>query len=212
MIESMPRSRTLAHRRRFKWRGAVGVVLLTPVVILTALTTPIVPPDSWLNLAVDALAWVAFVAGAALRFWATLYVGGKKSVFVVSDGPYSICRHPLYLGSILLVLSGVLFLKSLLCAAALVLVGLAYFQFTAPAEEDDLVARLGAPYKQYRERVNRLWPSFRNFHTPPRIVVDVQALYNEWARASRWLWLPMLSLLVAHLRGVAWWPHLFRLP
>ena len=211
MIESLPSGRTLVYRRRFKWRGAVGVVLFAPVVIVTTFATPVVTPDSWSDLAIDALAWVTFIAGAVLRFWATLYVGGRKGDVVVSDGPYSLCRHPLYLGSFLLALSGVLFLKSLLSAAALAAVALVYFWFTAPAEEEDLLSRLGTPYRAYRERVNRLWPSFRHFHTPPRITVDVRSLYLEWARASRWLWLPVLGLLFSRLRSTAWWPHPFHL-
>ncbi len=36
-----------------------------------------------------------FLAGAAFRFWATLYLGGRKDAVVVDTGPYSLCRHPL---------------------------------------------------------------------------------------------------------------------
>src|SRR5688572_23188770 len=144
--ETLPKSanvRSVVHRRRFKWRGAVGVVLLTPAAVVTILASPRVMPDSWLDVGIDALAWMAFIAGAGLRFWSTLYIGGRKSDFVVQEGPYSICRHPLYLGSVLLVLSGALFLKSLVFAGALALLATAYFMFTVPAEEEYLLARLG---------------------------------------------------------------------
>lgn len=188
------------------------MVLLAPAAIVTILASPTVKPDSWLDIAIDALAWVAFLAGAGLRFWATLYIGGRKSDFVVSEGPYSICRHPLYLGSVLLVLSGALFLKSLVFAAALALLATAYFMFTVPAEEEYLSARLGEPYREYCQRVNRLWPSFRHFQTPARITVDVHSLYLEFARASRWLWLPLFGEIIGHLRAEPWWPRLFSVP
>ncbi len=155
--------RSVVHRRRFKWRGAAGVVVLTPAAIVTILATPRVPPDSWLAIGIDAIAWVAFLAGAGLRFWSTLYIGGRKNDVVVCEGPYSLCRHPLYVGSVLLVLSGALFLKSVVFAAALAVLAAAYFIFTVPAEEEYLSARLGEPYRQYCRRVNRLWPSFRTF-------------------------------------------------
>jgi protein-S-isoprenylcysteine O-methyltransferase Ste14 len=210
-VEQLPTA-SVSSRRRFKWRGAAGVVLLTPAVVATVLADPLVRPHSWLDLTIDAVAWAVFVAGAGLRFWATLHIGGRKSDFVVSEGPYSLCRHPLYFGSILLVLSGALFLKSLLFAGALALLATAYFRLTIPVEEEFLLARLGEPYRQYSQRVNRLWPSFRHFHTPSRMTVDVHSLYVECARASRWLWLPLLGELVGRVRDANWWPHLFRVP
>ena len=203
---------SVVHRRRFKWRGAVGVVLLTPAAIVTILANPLVAPDSWLDVAIDAIAWVAFLAGAGLRFWATLYIGGRKSDVPVMDGPYSLCRHPLYLGSVLLVLSGALFLKSIVFAGALAVLATAYFMFTVPAEEEYLSARLGEPYREYCRRVNRLWPSFRHFQTPARITVDVHSLYLECARASRWIWLPLVGEIIGHLRAAPWWPRLFSVP
>jgi protein-S-isoprenylcysteine O-methyltransferase Ste14 len=43
--------------------------------------------------------------GATLRLWSTLYIGGRKRVVLVSDGPYSLCRNPLYVGTFLIALS-----------------------------------------------------------------------------------------------------------
>jgi protein-S-isoprenylcysteine O-methyltransferase Ste14 len=204
--------RSIVDRRRFAWRGAFGVVLLTPAALVTILANPLVRYGSWLDVATDALAWVAFVCGAGLRFWATLYIGARKSDEVVSEGPYSLCRHPLYLGSVLLVLSGALFLKSVVFAGAMAVLATIYFTWTVPAEEDYLEARLGQPYREYRERVNRLWPSFRHFRTAPRVVVDVHSLYLECARASRWIWLPVIGEIIGYLRAFPWWPRLFTAP
>jgi protein-S-isoprenylcysteine O-methyltransferase Ste14 len=204
--------RSVVHRRRFKWRGAVGVVLLTPAALVTILAKPLVTPNSWLDVGIDVLAWATFLAGAGLRFWATLYIGGRKNDMAVAEGPYSLCRHPLYLGSVLLVLSGALFLKSIVFAAALAVLAMAYFRFTVPAEEEYLQARLGEPYREYCRRVNRLWPSFKSYQSAPRITVDVHSLYLECARASRWIWLPLFGEIIGHLRSMPWWPQLLSVP
>src|SRR5688572_10363092 len=124
--------RSIVDRRRFAWRGAMGVVLLTPAALVAIFANPLVRYGSWLDVVTDALAWMTFVAGASLRFWATLYIGARKSDEVVSEGPYSLCRHPLYLGSVLLVLSGALFLKSLVFAVAMGLLATVYFTWTVP--------------------------------------------------------------------------------
>ena len=200
---------SVVERRRFRWRGAIGVCLLAPAAIVASLSEPLVTANSPLGVIADGLAWVAFLCGAGLRFWATLFVGGRKNEVVVGDGPYSLCRHPLYLGSIVLGLSGALFLKSPLVAVAAAVLASAYYLLTIPAEEERLSATLGAPYRDYCERVNRLWPSFRQFQTPPRVTIDVHALYLEAVRASRWVWLPLVGAALSHARATEWWPQLF---
>ena len=200
---------SVVERRRFRWRGAIGVCLLAPAAIVASLSEPLVAANSRLDFACDALAWVAFLCGAGLRFWATLFVGGRKNEVVVADGPYSLCRHPLYLASIVLGFSGALFLKSPLLAVASAVLAAAYCLLTIPAEEEHLSATLGVPYRDYCTRVNRLWPSFRQFQTPPRVTIDVHALYLEAARASRWVWLPLIGAALGHARAAGWWPQLF---
>ena len=202
----------VVHRRRFKWRGAAGGIVLGPAAIVAILATPLVPQNSWINVAINAAAWVSFVAGAGLRFWATLYVGGRKNDVVVAEGPYSLCRHPLYLGSLLLALSGGLFLKSIVFALALALLTVLYMQGTVRVEEETLIRRLCEPYLAYCRRVNRYWPSFRNFSTSPRVTVDIHSLYLECARASRWIWLPLVGEVIGYLREASWWPRLFSVP
>lgn len=196
----------------FHWRGRIGGIVLFPFGALVLLSTSLIPEGSGLDLAADALAWVSFVAGTTFRLWATLYIGGRKDRAVASEGPYSMCRNPLYIGSFFLALSAVLFLKSLAFAAGLVLAVFAYASVTVPAEESFLRERLGEEYVRYCQRVPRYWPCLRLFHTPEIIEVRVKALRLEWKRASRWAWLPLLGEIIAHLRHQPWWPHLLRLP
>ncbi len=199
----------VVERRRFRWRGAMGMCLMAPAVVASCLSEPLVAADSRVDVACDVLGWLAFLCGACLRFWATLYVGGRKHEVLVDQGPYSLCRHPLYLGSLLLGASGALFLKSPLVAVAVGLLAAAYCLLTIPVEEEHLSHTLGAPYRQYRERVNLLWPSFRRVETPTRLTIDVNALYLEAARASRWVWLPLLGAALSQARAAQWWPTLF---
>ena len=202
---------TVSNRRRFRWRGTVAALVLVPSVVLTVFSTPLVAERSWLAHSIDLLAWVTFVAGAALRFWATLYIGGRKETVLVTDGPYSVSRNPLYLGSFLLAVSAALFLNSLLCVAAVVIVALIYMLTTVPVEEKFLLARHGDSYEEYTRQVPRYWPSVRGFSTPGRVNVDIHRLRLECARASRWVWLPLLGELLPYLRGWEGWPVVLRL-
>lgn len=196
----------------FRARGWIGGLALAPIVPFVLVSIPLIPEESWLDVTFDAAAWVVFLAGAALRFWATLYVGGRKDHVVVETGPYSLCRHPLYLGSLLLACATGLFLKSLTFAAGITLAMIGYVALTLPAEERWLSDRLGDGYREYSRRVPRLWPFRSRLVTSPRIEVDVHALWTETRRSSRWLMLPLLGEVIAHLRIQPWWPHLFHLP
>lgn len=208
--------RTVPARRErgvgFRARGWIGGLTLAPLVPLVLLSVPLVPEESWLDVAFDGVAWLVFLAGATLRFWATLYVGGRKDRVVVDAGPYSLCRHPLYLGSLLLACSTGLFLKSVTFAAGIPLAMLGYVALTLPAEERWLLQHLGEPYTAYCRRVPRFWPFSARFVTPARIDVDLTAVWTEARRSSRWLLLPLLGEILAHLRIEPWWPHIFRLP
>ena len=199
------------HRRRFRWRGGAGSVILIPAAIVTLFSTPLFGESSWLYLTVRAVAWGSFLAGAGLRFWATLYVGGRKERELVTDGPYSICRHPLYVGSLLLGVSAGLFLESPLFLVALLLVAMLYMNATVAVEEGVLRARHGERYDEYARRVPRYWPTFRTFRTPQQITVGAHTLWLECERASRWMWLPIVGETLNHVRAMAWWPRIFRL-
>ena len=196
----------------FKYRGWAGIVFLAPLVIVTMLARPLLPAGAWSDLILNSVAWIVFATGAAFRFWSTLYVGGRKRRVVVSDGPYSICRNPLYVGSFLLGVSGALFAKSLTLAAGIALTSLIYFMGAVPAEERYLLKRLGADYQKYLDTVPRYFPSPRLFRSPEVFEVNLIGLRIEASRAMKWVWLPVLGLLIAQLRTEPWWPHLLRLP
>ena len=203
--------RAHAHRR-FRWRGAVAGILLVPAIFVSVFSAPLLTAGSWAELGLHAIAWAAFLAGAALRFWSAIYLGGRKERELVSDGPYSIVRHPLYLGSVLLGVSAALFLESPLALAALLVVAVVLGTTTVRIEEDVLRSRHSTEaYDEYSARVSAFVPSVRTFSTPPRVTLDVNALRLEAARASRWVWIPLLGEALSLLRTQPWWPHLFRL-
>ena len=195
----------------FRARGKLGVLLLLPPVILTSFAQPIIRPGSWTEVLVLSLGWAAFALGILFRFWSTLYVGGRKRVELVCEGPYSICRNPLYVGSFCSALAAGLFLQSLSFIAVLAIVAGFYACFTVPAEESDLRAIHGRAYEEYCRSVPRFWPKFSRFRTEPMLEVTVKGLRLELKRAMFWFLLPVLGSMVCHLRYQDWWPHTFHL-
>jgi protein-S-isoprenylcysteine O-methyltransferase Ste14 len=190
----------------------VGGIGILAALALALLSTPPVPEDTWLDEGLDILAWIVFIGGGGVRFWATLYIGGRKEWTLVSEGPYSICRNPLYVGSFLMLLSFAIFLDSATFAAVAMPVVIAYMIGTVRAEEQVLHKTLGEEYARYCERVPRFWPRLSQYHTPDVTPVRVKGMRIECVRMLRWFLVPLSMEVVSHLRECAWWPHLLRLP
>jgi protein-S-isoprenylcysteine O-methyltransferase Ste14 len=198
------------HSRRFRWRSAIGIALLVPAAVISLFSEPLTGPGSLMHLALFALAWPAFVAGTACRFWATAHIGGRKERELVTDGPYAVCRHPLYLGSVLLGLSGGLFLESPLFLIGVLTAVPAYINTTIAVEEAVLRARHGTSHEAYVRAVPRLLPRALIVRAPAHLTVDVHRMWLECLRASRWTWLPVAGAVFTYLRSLASWPKVFR--
>ena len=201
---------------RWKWlvrsRAWVSLLIIAPFAFACIFSKPPAAEGSWADLDCDFIGWLLFMIGAGWRWWATLYIGGRKHWMVVTDGPYSICRNPLYVGTFCMAMAIVFFLESPTLAVGLALVAAYYLPITVMAEEQTLREKFGQNFVDYCRRVPRFWPRFRLLQTPDRIIVSVRGLWSEAMRTSRWLWLPVLCEVVAYLRAEAWWPRLFHLP
>lgn len=117
------------------------------------------------------------------RFWAILYIGGRKNAQVMQEGPYSICRHPLYLFSTVGAASFGLLLGSLLLTAAFGFGAYAILTATARREEDYLRRLFGQAYRDYAARVPRILPRPGLFQAGCGLQLDLQSLRRNLADA-----------------------------
>jgi protein-S-isoprenylcysteine O-methyltransferase Ste14 len=193
-------------------RARIGMAVLVPLVALSAVSEPPLAADSWTGVALRILACLLFVAGAACRFWAMLYIGGRKGSVVVSQGPYSLVRNPLYWGTFLMALSLVAPLGNFTLIVGCLAIASIYACVTVPSEERRLASKHGDAYRDYCRRVPRFWPKLSSFSTSESIAVDVGCLAIEARRALVWMWIPVAGQLLATLRLQSWWPHLLWLP
>ncbi len=111
--------------RTFLWRSRawISLAVVTPAAVLTVFSAPRGELHGSAELACGVLGWLMFTTGAIFRWWASLYISGRKDAQVVCDGPYSLVRHPLYLGTCLMGLSVAVFLQSLVFLVALLVTG-----------------------------------------------------------------------------------------
>ena len=73
-------------------RQRVMLLLFIPAIVLAIFSRPFGLEGTWLDIGFEVVAWALFVCGARIRFWATLYMGGRKRKALVTDGPYSLSQ------------------------------------------------------------------------------------------------------------------------
>ena len=112
---------------------------------------------------------VLIMIGIFGRLWSILYIGGRKSAEVVSAGPYSITRNPLYLFSSIAAIGAGAQTGSLWIAIGFGALCALVFHVVIRREEGFLGARLGAAYRDYLGRVPRFFPN-------PLIYRDLEAV------------------------------------
>ncbi|AZO17436.1 isoprenylcysteine carboxylmethyltransferase family protein [Mesorhizobium sp. M2A.F.Ca.ET.043.05.1.1] len=170
------------------------------------------PPDTWMHESIEMFGVLLIFLGIVGRLWSTLYIGGRKSSEVVTGGPYSITRNPLYLFSTVAAagvgaqigsFSGII-LFALLCAGA--------FQIVILREERYLKGVLGAPYAAYLAKVPRFFPNLSLYQEGDTGSFKPRLLLNTLLDGLVFLVaLPAFELIDgAQQSGVL--PVLFRLP
>lgn len=108
---------------------------------------------------IETLGLALILVGIGGRLWATLYIGGRKSAEVVSTGPYSITRNPLYLFSSIAAAGVGAQTGSWIVAGLFMMMSAVSFHLVALREERFLSATLGEAYLAYRRRVPRFLPN-----------------------------------------------------
>jgi hypothetical protein len=139
--------------------------------------------------------------GAALRLWAGLYIGGHKERDLVTSGPYSCARNPLYLGN-LLAAAGI---AALTCSPDVFVLTLAattaVYVATIRAEQRKLRPIFGAAYDRYLREVPALVPRAgsvrRLIHDATPCTITHRSLARELGRCSALLALGLTAVLLA---------------
>ena len=145
------------------------------------------------------------IAGVLGRAWAMLYIGGRKNGVVMQDGPYSICRHPLYLFSTVAAAGFGALLGSITLTVLIGVVTYAILIRTARREEAFLRAEFPDTYEAYAARVPAILPAPGLFSTPTEITVDIHALRRNLSDALVFLaFIPLAEAIEGLHRVLPW--------
>jgi protein-S-isoprenylcysteine O-methyltransferase Ste14 len=114
--------------------------------------------------------------GAAGRAWAISYVNSRSKKRLVTAGPYSLCRNPVYFFSLILGI-GFGFCTETFTIPAFIatILGIAFY-FQIRSEENKLLTAFGREYEAYLATIPRFVPSYRNFSEPDEMRISPRLL------------------------------------
>jgi protein-S-isoprenylcysteine O-methyltransferase Ste14 len=149
-------------------------LLLVPMIALAIFSHHLHVEGSGWDRAVSLSGLVLLLVAMGGRLWANVYVLGRKDRVLVTHGPFSVTRNPLYLFSLIGFLGVGLALESLALAALLGAVFFITHWPTILVEERRLEAVFGAEYEAYRARVPRFVPALRLPEAAGELTVDMR--------------------------------------
>lgn len=150
------------------------------------------------------------VVGFCGRLWCLSYIAGRKKRVLVTEGPYSLCRHPLYFFSFVGGI-GLGLCTETITAAVLFALAFAMYYPQAIRGEETFLADNFTGYEEYRKRVPLFFPRWSNF-VEGEGTVSACAFGREIVAAGGFLLLIGLFELVEALHHTEVLPTLFLVP
>ncbi len=180
-----------AHRIRMSRLLALAVALVL-----------VVSGSHWEHTFMDAVLFMAGVtlAGAASvgRLWCSLYIAGYKDGTLITVGPYSVSRNPLYFFSALGAVGVGFATETITFAALFALWFWLFYPAVIDAEERKLAEAHGRRFGDYCRRVPRFFPRWRLLVEPETYAVRPEKFRRHLFDALWFVWvLGFLEVLEA---------------
>ena len=172
-----------------RWRVVVSRIFGVLAMLLAIFTTHSFGQNNPLDIIFEAVGLFLLTICSIGRLWALLYISGYKKLELITEGPYSIVRHPLYVFSLIGVIGIGLTSENILVLAALVIFYLSYYPLTIIVEEKKLTEKFGQAYLDYIKRTPRFLPKLSLYKSSPQIVVNADVFLKSIAVGMWFIWI-----------------------
>jgi protein-S-isoprenylcysteine O-methyltransferase Ste14 len=197
----------IAHRRVI-----ISRIFAILIVLLAIFTAPSFNQSGWADMLLETSGLFLLTVCSIGRLWAMLYISGHKTHEVITDGPYSIVRHPLYLFSFIGAIGIGIASENILILAAMVVFYLSYYPLTILSEETTLTKKFGQVYLDYIKRTPRFLPKLSLYKSPSQFVVNADIFLRNMAIGMWFIWIYILFNFIETLQQNGGIPVLLRVP
>jgi len=165
----------------------IAAVIVGAVIVLSR---------SYWEVADEAVAFTLFLLGIILvgiaslgRMWCSLYIAGFKNKRLITEGPYSLCRNPLYLFSLAGFVGLGFTTETFTFPVVFFLLFASYYPFVIRSEELRLARLFGSDFEEYRKTVPRFFPRTRPLSEPDVYTVNPRTYRRHMFSALWFIWI-----------------------
>src|SRR4030042_2174972 len=185
-----------------KWRIYISKIIALFFFIFILFTT-----SKWEGISF--ISSIIFLAGCILvgiaslgRLWCSVYIAGYKNETLVTVGPYSISRHPLYFFNLIGGVGVGLTTETLLIPFSIFILFLIYYPMVIRDEERRLLNLHHDEYMSYRKKTPYIIPNLSLFHEPETYTVSTKILKKSIFRALWFIWIVGILELIEALHDI----------
>jgi protein-S-isoprenylcysteine O-methyltransferase Ste14 len=170
------------------------------------------PLQPLINQAIDILSMLLVVTACLGRIWCSAFIGGYKNTALITDGPYSVARHPLYSFSWIGALGLGLATHSLLATIITAAFFAALLWSAARREDAFLAATHVAQFPDHASRTPRFWPRWRHYRVAEALTIKPVILRKSFFDAGAFILLYLAVDTLRILRESGFLPTLYNIP
>lgn len=170
--------------RRILWSRFV----ITVFIVYVALSAPPKLPASWLADVLELTGFVLVSITALGRVWCLTYLGGVKNQTLVTDGPYSVVRNPLYVLNFVGAVGLGLVVENPFLSLILGLLFATFYPAVVKREEAQLELRYARQFAEYCARTPRWLPNWQAYREPGSLTIVPGRVRQAFLDAMWFLW------------------------
>ncbi len=182
------------------------------IIFLVIFTSSSFNEGGWIDLLFESIGLFLLSICSAGRLWTLLYISGKKSHEIITEGPYSVMRHPLYLFSFIGAFGLGLASENLLVLAVIVAFYLLYYPLTILSEEHTLISKFGQTYIDYAKKTPRFIPKSSLYKSPEYLTIDARYFVHSMHSGLWFIWAFILFNFIEMLQKMGMVPILLKFP
>ncbi|MFP5213343.1 MAG: methyltransferase family protein [Acidobacteriota bacterium] len=206
-MENRPQDRPASNARIMATRVLVGLLL-----VLMFISRPLFKEYGLADQILSFAGLICLGAASFGRIWTSIYIAGYKNDSLITYGPYSLVRNPLYCFSFIGTVGVGLTIGSLLITVILIGAFCLYYPFVVDEEEKRLAQLYGDTFRQYAATTPKFIPNLSLFNEPEFVPVNTRAFRRSFGDATFFIWVYGLLELVERAHATGLLPVLFRIP